>query len=62
MRKLTVLTVALAALMTAALYGAPAFADDAQPAAEAPADSSATTSTDAPAPDAAPASEEKPAE
>lgn len=66
MRKPTVLTVAISALLTAALWQAPAFADDTTPPAEtpatteAPADASAGASTDA-AP-AEPAGEVKPAE
>lgn len=62
MKKLTVLSAAMAALLTAALWGAPAFAQD-----DPPAEQEATT-TDAPADsssDAAPsepAGEEKPAE
>lgn len=64
MRKLTVLSAALAALMTAALWGAPAFAQDEQPAEQestagdaASGDGAADSSSDA-----APAGEEKPAE
>lgn len=59
MRKLTLLSVALAALLTAALWGAPVFAEDEQPAGEAtteaPADASGDAAPSEPAGDEAPA-------
>lgn len=59
MRKLTTLSAALAALLAAALWGAPAFAEDAQPAEETATEAPADASGDAPA---EPADDEKPAE
>lgn len=60
MRKPTILSLAIAGLLAAGLWGAPAFAEEAEPAAEE------ATTTDDGSTDAAPAEgeagEEKPAE
>lgn len=60
MRKLTVLSVSLAALLTMALWGAPAFAQDEKPAEEATTEAPADASGDATPSE--PAGDEKPAE
>ncbi len=65
MRGFKLLSLAMTALLAGAAAGAPAFADEAQPAnpdGAATSDAPATPSTDAAPSDSPPASEEKPAE